>query len=514
MVNMRTRMNQWTPLALMNPIVTSTGLHINEGWEWNNIRTSLPNRPALSLHGGEPVVWLSASVSVSDTVAVAASRRVVDYPFAPQADDPTGNWGLYFFDGSNVEVGRTRFMIDFQAEDGIPPTWQGITLFASLPGNAARVELRKGNTPLWQSVFSANAPIVNTVNAVPDDDVVFVNWEATDPDAEDILHYNLYYQTDAQSPPNLIAQGVSAPPYSFDATQTGGTSGGIITVEASDGFNSAVKSSPPFDLTTKPPVVTISNPVAGQQLVSAQRVQLTVLAYDYEDGLLDGAAVRWVSNIDGELGEGASLTTSLSAGVHTLTVTAKDSENLTAVATVDVIVQADTDGDGLPNAFEANYACLDPTIADSHLDPDGDTLASYGEWQWPTDPCAYDSDNDGVGDGEEVQYGGNPTDGTIQPPPPTLFMNIAPITLTCTTPTASRIVTATTPWSATTNESWLSATGGPSTGQVNVTADCSTHPDGTYSTELLIGDGNEQRIIPVTLIVGNKMLYLPLIRRD
>lgn len=66
-------------------------------------------------------------------------------------------------------------------------------------------------------------------------------------------------------------------------------------------------------------------------------------AVDVEDGPVSGAALAWTSNFDGPLGTGASFSTDgLAAGMHTVTLTATDSDGNEAKATVLVIVKPPT----------------------------------------------------------------------------------------------------------------------------------------------------------------------------
>ena len=72
----------------------------------------------------------------------------------------------------------------------------------------------------------------------------------------------------------------------------------------------------------------------------------------------------------------------------------------------------DSDGDGMPDGWEINYSHsgqispLNPD--DASLDPDGDHLSNYLEYNLPhnpeghTDPLRWDSDGDGMPDGWEV----------------------------------------------------------------------------------------------------------------
>jgi hypothetical protein len=70
------------------------------------------------------------------------------------------------------------------------------------------------------------------------------------------------------------------------------------------------------------------------------------------------------------------------------------------------IGQSDTDGDGMPNAWEDIHACLDADTNDSAADPDGDSLVNIDEYSAGADPCAADTDSDGLTDGYEANIGG------------------------------------------------------------------------------------------------------------
>jgi hypothetical protein len=60
----------------------------------------------------------------------------------------------------------------------------------------------------------------------------------------------------------------------------------------------------------------------------------------------------------------------------------------------------DTDGDGMPDAYENAHRCLNAAVADGAADPDADGKTSFFEYlALGTDPCVFDTDGDSVGDG-------------------------------------------------------------------------------------------------------------------
>ena len=76
---------------------------------------------------------------------------------------------------------------------------------------------------------------------------------------------------------------------------------------------------------------------------------------------------------------------------------------------ITVSLSNDSDGDGLPNDFEAANACLKPTVPDGDADPDNDGATNLAEFNAGTNPCTADTDGDGLNDGQEIAIGSNPT---------------------------------------------------------------------------------------------------------
>lgn len=87
------------------------------------------------------------------------------------------------------------------------------------------------------------------------------------------------------------------------------------------------------------PMVTITAPVSGSSVTAGTSISFTGTAVDPEDGALTAMALRWSSSRDGALGTGSPFATAgLSAGLHTITLTATDSGGRTASASISLTV--------------------------------------------------------------------------------------------------------------------------------------------------------------------------------
>jgi dienelactone hydrolase len=92
------------------------------------------------------------------------------------------------------------------------------------------------------------------------------------------------------------------------------------------------------------PTATLTSPGAGSFAQGAS-VTFTGSGSDPEDGTLTGASLTWTSSIDGAIGTGTTFSKSnLSVGTHTITLTAKDSQNATGTATVVITITGSANG--------------------------------------------------------------------------------------------------------------------------------------------------------------------------
>lgn len=112
----------------------------------------------------------------------------------------------------------------------------------------------------------------------------------------------------------------------------------VVTCTATDSDQRTGSAS--ITVISRSPFAQINHPSNGEtRLVSDGAVPLVGVARDLEDGQLTGTSLAWTSSIDGPLGTGGTLNVPLTAGVHTITLTATDSTTNTDSASITLTMQ-------------------------------------------------------------------------------------------------------------------------------------------------------------------------------
>jgi len=103
----------------------------------------------------------------------------------------------------------------------------------------------------------------------------------------------------------------------------------IITLSATDVNGATAVNSISITVGTTLPIAVINEPADGDKFDVGEFIIFEGTGDDAEDGSLIGAALVWVSSMDGEIGTGRTFSTnSLSKGAHIITLTATDSDGL------------------------------------------------------------------------------------------------------------------------------------------------------------------------------------------
>ncbi|HSM07855.1 MAG TPA: hypothetical protein VLA33_02425 [Gemmatimonadota bacterium] len=166
-------------------------------------------------------------------------------------------------------------------------------------------------------------------------EAVTFSGEATDPEDGPITGSALVWTSDLDGP---IGTGTE-----FSRSDL---SGGFheITLTATDSESASGEASITFGVGGAPraEILAPENQAGGapHTVTLGSNVTFSGSALDVEDGPLGNAALSWSSNVDGVLGTGASLPVNdLTAGMHTVTLTATDSDGFEGKTTVLVIVK-------------------------------------------------------------------------------------------------------------------------------------------------------------------------------
>jgi hypothetical protein len=225
-------------------------------------------------------------------------------------------------------------------ETGKATNVDGFNLMLPYPPGVARIVLKKGATELAVRPVSAHAPVVTVLSPNGGETwaasgAYTITWTANDLDG-DPLTYSVLYSNDGQ---NWVPVGttITATQLTVNAAELAGGGVARVRVLATDGVNtSSDESDATFTVGRKGPQVFILAPVSGVRFMPGTPLWLQGYGYDLEDGTLEGAALRWRSDRDGDLGTGSQALVTLSPGPHVVTLTATDRDGATATASVNV----------------------------------------------------------------------------------------------------------------------------------------------------------------------------------
>jgi len=220
---------------------------------------------------------------------------------------------------TEVDIGT----LDYQS-----PPW--FTQLVPAPAGAAQIVLQDPNgVALGQITLGGVAPTVAITNPTANfDGTTPIAWTITDPDSSSFVSRVMYSPDNGTTWSEIGEVRNSGTQLAADFSTLPGTNGqGLIKVMVSDGVNTGSTVSPNFSIARKlPSIVTITSPAAGAYQPASDLVFLKGVAYDTDDGALSGTALVWSSNLQGPLGAGNNLALNLQPGVHTITLTATDSD--------------------------------------------------------------------------------------------------------------------------------------------------------------------------------------------
>jgi hypothetical protein len=253
-------------------------------------------------------------------------QEIVSYPFEPMF-------------GVDSIVGMTA--IDDQ-------NIGSFTLLLPKPENLHRIVLLHGADILDTRDSSNSAPSVQVIypnggEIITGPDLT-VTWNASDADGDPVMS-TIQYSTDGGATWTTLATGVFSNSYDISTDHLPGTYQGFVRVIASDGLRTSIDTSDAvFSMAKHDPVARITSPGDNEFFVEDQTIIFSGEGTDNEDGTIDGSLLTWSSTLDGLLGVGPSITinaTNMTAGSHTITLVAQDSDGQTGEHLIELVIYRD-----------------------------------------------------------------------------------------------------------------------------------------------------------------------------
>jgi len=205
----------------------------------------------------------------------------------------------------------------------------------------ARIELMHGTDVLAARTVSSHTPTVSIIYPQGGETLhgeAQIKWTAEDADGND-LSYTIFYSADDGQTWRVVASDWTTSTMTLDANSLPGSDRARLRVLVSDGVNTGQADSAVFRIPPNAPKPVILKPGDGKDYGLDQVLDLMGSAWDEEDGNLDDTSLTWTDDVSGVLGTGATLyAVTLTPGYHTITLTATDSDGLSASDSVSIYI--------------------------------------------------------------------------------------------------------------------------------------------------------------------------------
>jgi hypothetical protein len=302
--------------------------------------STLDNQP-LYIEAITPVVLVAGNVDTG--LENGQINTVYQYSSSLSASSPTpGSYTLNFEDASQQLIHTFTFQPNIYEQEG---TRGSFVLVLPWDPAAKRIVLLHDGIILDTRQASSSAPVVTvtypnggeTLNSPSDT----ITWSASDGDS-DSLTYVVQYSPDNGVTWQTLATEIFEKSIEVNVDYLKGTQQALVKVFASDGFLTSFDQSDAVFTTNKHhPAPVIDSPAGSAMYIGGQLVILRGSAQDTEDGRLNGASLTWKSDLDGVLGNGETLEVNaagLVEGVHTITLEAVDSDEMTGQKAVQITI--------------------------------------------------------------------------------------------------------------------------------------------------------------------------------
>lgn len=207
------------------------------------------------------------------------------------------------------------------------------------PAGTARLVIKRGDQVLGLHVRTPHRPEVR-LQPLPQPlpDMLLLRWSTTDADGDPLVASVLYSADDGTTWTALSANQTTSE-LSIPVSELPGGNRGRFKIIVTDGFNTAETMSPPIVVPDQPPMALLFTPPNADTVTPADTVRFSGAGFDAEDGSLTHDRLSWHSTVQGLLGTGSELATTLQPGLHEVTLRATDRAGQVAEASVSVRVE-------------------------------------------------------------------------------------------------------------------------------------------------------------------------------
>jgi hypothetical protein len=172
---------------------------------------------------------------------------------------------------------------------------------------------------------------------------VTVTWQAQLPNKP--LTYLLRYSNDGGASWRTISPKLKANEYVADLDRLPGGDVCLFQVLATEGIRTGTATSGPLSVSNRDVEVVIISPKPGTVFEPGQTVSLTGEAFEPHTGSLLDSQLRWLSDVDGDLGRGHEVQVkTLRPGVHNISLNVPDAYGAKVVASTRIEIRAKIDG--------------------------------------------------------------------------------------------------------------------------------------------------------------------------
>jgi hypothetical protein len=289
----------------------------------------------------------AVAVSITGTLTVSTGKLALEPLWARAGLTPTERvsesaYAIEMLGAGGRQLARYPFKPRELSDPSSPAAAKAlISEVVPFPAATRQIAIMHGNRTLASVPVSAHAPKVRLLSPNGGKALgkrVTVRWRSSDVDGNR-RWYTLLYSPDGKRV-IPVATELTGTSLRVDLRTLPGGSRARFEVVASDGVRTASdRSDRSFAVPVKPPRVSIATPADEAELVAGGQITFVGSGSDLQDGQLAVSQLVWVSSLQGVLGSGPSITTTLLPGTHVITLTATNRAGRSAVARVTVSVR-------------------------------------------------------------------------------------------------------------------------------------------------------------------------------